>query len=309
MFKNHTIAELHRLNQDSYRFVDLKLGQKGEGLFDNYLDMVYIITMEGSDRHEQMFAQLKKNKPFYKVKILYNKGFNKTNKILPENASNYDLVDANRHIFMDAMTNDYENILIFEDDVCFYENHTENDIKNIGEFIKKNDFDLYDIGPCGVTLCIPYTYDFNNYYIFFRTCSHSIIYNKRFIEKFFNETKLIHHIDNYSNKIKFKKFSYSKALCYQLFINTDNQKTWITACKEQVYFDFLAKILLSIVLYLISYFEMDKSSKYMPIIYNLSKILGSTLVILTVLFILWVIYRIYKLLRFFYQYSINGQKD
>ena len=68
--------------------------------------------------------------------------------------------------------------------LCFHENYTNQDIKNIGEFIKKNDFDLYDIGPCGATLCIPYTYDFNNYYVFFRTGSHSVIYNKTFIEIF-----------------------------------------------------------------------------------------------------------------------------
>ena len=136
MFKTHSIAELHRLNQDSYRFIDLNLCKKGGGLFDNYLDMVYIITMENSDRHEKMISELKKNKPFHKIKILYNKGFKNTNKVLPENGTNYDLVDANRHIFMDAMSNDYENILIFEDDVCFYENYTTQDIENIGNFIK-----------------------------------------------------------------------------------------------------------------------------------------------------------------------------
>ena len=309
MFKTHSIAELHRLNQDSYRFIDLNLCKKGDGLFDNYLDMVYIITMENSDRHEKMISELKKNKPYHKIKILYNKGFKNTNKVLPENGSNYDLVDANRHIFMDAMSNDYENILIFEDDVCFYENYTKQDIENIGNFIKTNNYDLYDIGPCGVSFCIPYIYDLNQYCVFFRTGSHSIIYNKCFIEKFFNETKLIHHIDMYTNHIKFKKFNYYNQICYQLFPKTENQKTWFIACKEIFYFDFLSKIVMDIIFYLITHFKVDSSPKYIPFIYNLNKLLGSTLVIITTLIILWIIYRIYKFLRFFYQYSINGKKD
>ena len=309
MFKKHSIAELHRLNNDSYRFVDLNLCKKGTGLFDNHLDMVYIITMENSDRHEKMISELKKNQPFYKIKILYNKGFKNTNKVLPINDTNYDLIDANRHIFVDATSNDYENILIFEDDVRFYENFTKQDIENIGKFIKTNNYDLYDIGPCGITFCIPYIYDLNHYSIFFKTGSHSVIYNKRFIKKFFDETKLINHIDMYTNHLKFKKFSYYNPICYQLFPKTENQKTWLIGCKEILYFTFLSEIVMDIIFYLISYFEIDESPKYLPFIYNLNKTLSFTLSILVIMFIVWLIYKIYNFLRFFYKYSINGKKD
>ena len=65
---------------------------------------------------------------------------------------------------------------------------------------------------------------------------------------------------------------------------------------------------MDIIFYLITYFKIDSSPKYIPFIYNLNKLLGSTLLIITSLIILWIIYRIYKFLRFFYQYSINGKK-
>ena len=195
MFTNHSIDESHKLNSEYYRIEDLRLCNKGQGLFDNSVDMAYIITIEKSDRKQQFIKELTTNKPLHTVKIVYNKGFNDNKKVLPERSTNYDLIDANRHIFMDASANNYKNILVFEDDVQFTKNYNVHDIQNINNFINNNQFDIYNIGPGGLHILLPCTSNFNHYRHLVTTTSHSIIYNRSFIEGFFKEVIPFVHID------------------------------------------------------------------------------------------------------------------
>ena len=50
------------------------------GMFDEYIDVAYLLTMENSKRKEHYMEQLNKYKPHKKIIIQYNKGFKLCNK-------------------------------------------------------------------------------------------------------------------------------------------------------------------------------------------------------------------------------------
>lgn len=280
MFTNYSVDELHKINSEYYRFEDFRLCKKGEGLFDSCVDMAYIITMDKSDRKQQFIKELRANKPLHTVKILYNSGYKDNKKILPEQSSNYDLIDANRHIFMDASLNNYNNILVFEDDVQFTKDYNVHDIQNINKFIINNKFDIYTIGPGGIHILYPCTIDFKHYRNLITTTTHSIIYNRSFIDEFFKEKIPFVHIDLYHNKHYFKKYSYHKEICYQLYSKTENQQKWLDGWKRIFKINFLAHIAYNFVIYIVTNLGLDKSNKNSMFVYNFNKFLSLFLLFL-----------------------------
>lgn len=293
MFTNHSIDELHKINSEYYRIENFRLCKKGEGLFDSSVDMAYIITMDKSDRKAQFIKEITTNKPLHTVKIVYNKGFKDNNKILPERSSNYDLIDANRHIFMDASANNYKNILVFEDDVQFTKNYDIHDINNINIFINNNTFDIYNIGPAGIHILYPCSWNFNHYRHLLTTTSQSIIYNRSFIDEFFKHQYPFIHIDLYHNKINFKKYSYHKQICYQLYPETENQKKWLDGWKQILKINLLAHLAYNFLLRLIKFLELDKTPKNIVHIYTFNKCLSLFLLF----FFLYLVVKLIK--RFF----------
>jgi hypothetical protein len=63
--------------------------------------------------------QLNEYQPTNTVYILFNKGYKKCKKQDFITNPPYDLVDANLNIFKHAKENNYDNILILEDDFIF----------------------------------------------------------------------------------------------------------------------------------------------------------------------------------------------
>ena len=96
-----------------YNFVEYNFEQ---GLFDDSIDATYIIHLENNGRINNIIEQIYKYKPTKKIYILYNKGFKNCNKILEKNEPDKDLVHCNLRIFKHAKLNNYDNILILEDD-------------------------------------------------------------------------------------------------------------------------------------------------------------------------------------------------
>ena len=101
------------MNKNSYRY---EMIESNEGMFDNYIDIVYILTMENSNRREKYMNQINTYTPHKKILIQHNKGFKKCKKQLYKQTSLYDLNDAFYHAFLNAKENNYKNIIIFEDD-------------------------------------------------------------------------------------------------------------------------------------------------------------------------------------------------
>ena len=101
------------------------------GVLDTFVDVTYVITMENNiERHKKVMEQLEKYKPTKKIIIIYNKGFKKCEKKIcydknkkcqKVNISYEDLSHANNYIYSDALKNQYNNILLLEDDFIMSE--------------------------------------------------------------------------------------------------------------------------------------------------------------------------------------------
>ena len=96
------------------------LHNKKNGFMDNFVDATYIITMEENGRSDNIEQQLSMYTPTSKIYIAYNKGYKNCNKVLPKQITYYDLTDAYINIFDHSLKNNYNNILILEDDFMFY---------------------------------------------------------------------------------------------------------------------------------------------------------------------------------------------
>ena len=108
-------------------------------LFNKTIDATYIINLEGNNKLNNILSQLKEYQPTNIIYIVFNKGFRKCKK--PDFIKNppYDLVDAYINIFNHAKENNYDNILILEDDFIFNpEIKDKFHINNVNNFLIKN---------------------------------------------------------------------------------------------------------------------------------------------------------------------------
>lgn len=203
------------------------------GLFDDCLDATYIIYLEGNEeRKSNIKNQLYLYQPTKKIHILNNKGFKKCKKVLKQQLPRCDLIDCFIHIFKDAQQKKYNNILILEDDFIFSkEVKNQNNIEQITKFINnctKNDQNfIYLLG------CIPYlqipSLIFNHTRVIASTGTQSSIYSKKFREEILNISQ--DKIDDWDIHTNFNspytfRYIYKIPLCYQLFYETDNFKSW-----------------------------------------------------------------------------------
>jgi len=90
-----------------------------EGFLDKSVDATYIIHLKDNGREEHIYKQLKEYQPTKVVYIAYNLGFKNCSKKLIEQISYQDLSDAFMQCFKHANENDYDNVLILEDDFIF----------------------------------------------------------------------------------------------------------------------------------------------------------------------------------------------
>jgi len=113
------------------------------GLLDNIIDAVYVILLENSDRTENVYKQLNKYKLSKNTYIQINKGYKNCDKKLLKQQSNYDLLDSNYNIWLHAKTNNYNNILILEDDFIFDNRILDrNVLQDLDNFINNKEFDI-----------------------------------------------------------------------------------------------------------------------------------------------------------------------
>ncbi len=213
------------MNKDSYRY---EMIENEKGMFDNFIDMAYILTMEDSNRKDSYMNQINTYKPHKNILIQYNKGYKKSVKKLKKQATANDLSDAYYHAFLNAYNNNYNNIIIFEDDFFFDNTINQKIVNSIGNFITKNEYHIYSLGsPAHLT--IP---TFGEHLIaYYYTSSHAVIYNRKYIEYYIDkyEKDLIDVCDEAWNYINIIKYIYYKPLCFQTFPETENRKSWKNA--------------------------------------------------------------------------------
>ena len=214
------------MNSHCYRFQHI---QNDAGILDGCIDASYIIHLEGNGRYEHIQHQLSTCQPSKDVYILYNRGFKKCHKTLPEQMSTYDLIDAFLHIFEHAKQNDFNNILVLEDDFIFHEQIKEIGVcKNIVGFVsgKRTDSFMYSLG------CLPFVRvpSFNNHNrILLSGGTHACIYSKKMREHAMTKNRdNIVDWDIYTNTQPhlFSRYGYYRPLCNQLHIDTENSDNW-----------------------------------------------------------------------------------
>jgi hypothetical protein len=218
-----------------------------EGYLDNSIDATYIIHLEGNQKRlKNIHTQINKY-PVTKLNyILFNKGYTKCNKNLPQQLPAVDLIDAFLTIFKDAKEKKYDNILILEDDFFYDENIKNKKIQDeINTFLNMNKHKefMYYLG------CIPYLQlplSTHNR-LLLSTGTHACIYSNPLYEKILNKDvySCFSHLltpdwDYYCNRYVIR-YTYYKPLCYQLFPDTKNSKEWK---KNFFNFGFLIKYIL-----------------------------------------------------------------
>jgi len=195
------------------------------GLLNKSVDATYIIHLKNNGREEQIEKQLSTYHPTNTVYIVLNQGYKKCDKILIDQAPYQDLTDAFFQCFRHADENGYNNILILEDDFIFSPDIKETNVINtIDTFLhnKRDEAFIYYLG-CVPLIVMPC--DWNHYISIKSFATHSIIYSKK-SRALFNKNIEHKHWDVILEKSISNKYLYYKPLCYQLFPETENKKTW-----------------------------------------------------------------------------------
>jgi hypothetical protein len=253
-----------------------------DGLFNKSIDATYIINLEGNGRLDYIMKQLEEYHPTNIVYIVFNKGFKKCKKADFIINPPYDLVDANLNIFKHAKDNNYDNILILEDDFIFNsEIKSDFHINNINNFLekKKNKLFQYYIG-CVPYLMIPY----DNYnYIQKSTGTHSTVFSKNLREDLLNTDQMkITDWDTYNNYNYVNRYAYYKPLCYQLFPETENSKYWGKNGSFRIPMIFMGNAIKKVFIY----FKMNEQPEPgFYIFYLFSKIIFHILILLLIIII------------------------
>lgn len=214
--------------KDSSKCYNFKKIKYNKGLLDEAVDATYIIHLEGNGRYDDIMSQLETYHPTKEVYIVFNKGYKKCKKDDYIKLPAHDLVDAFLQVFKHAKKENYDNILILEDDFIFTEKIKKESIQNdICSFLNnnKNKDYQYFLG-CLPLLQLPCTLDCKHYINIGSLGTHAVIYTKKNRERLLNvNQKDITDWDWYSFT-QVRRYVYNQPLCYQLFNNTENSKNW-----------------------------------------------------------------------------------
>ena len=190
------------MNKNSYKYEMIEIEK---GMFDNYIDMVYILAIESNKEH--IMNKINIYKPHKKILVQYCINLNKLDKQLSINEAYY-------NVFLNSLKNNYKNIIIFEDDFTFDYNINQLVVDDIGKFIKTNNYHIYHLGSLFHISIPSISMHLKSYYI---TSSHGVIYNRDYV---------YYYIKNYEKGFKHKhwklwlnmsiiKHTYYKPLCFQ----------------------------------------------------------------------------------------------
>ena len=213
------------MNKHSYRY---ELIENNKGMFDDYIDMVYILTMEGSKRREHYMNQINTYNIHKNITIQHNKGYKNCKKKLWIDNSIGDLNDAYYYVFLNSIQNNYKNIIVFEDNFFFDDTINKYIVDDIGNFIKNNNYHIYNLGGL-IHISIPTFVSLVHLKSYFTTTAHAVIYNRDYAyyyikkyEKGFTTQNDLIWLD-----LSIIKYNYYKHLCFQIFESTENRNNWI----------------------------------------------------------------------------------
>ena len=270
-----------------------------DGIFNDSVDATYILHLEGNGRLKSIIKQITEIHPTNIVYIVFNKGFKNCKKILLKDTPPYDIIDTNINVFKHANDNNYNNILVLEDDFIFSDNiKNKNHINNINTFLLKkggSDF-IYQLGGKPFIL-FPIG---NSTYLTLSTLGHADIFSKVSQNRLINDYNTgkitsYNHISGldvyilYQSIFLLNLYIYDIPLVYQIFPITHSQQHWYSN-------DVLSKCIQYLDLSYIKITNLDKTPQPgFSRFYIISKIVSLVLFI----FIIYVIYIIVFYLKLF----------
>ena len=213
-----------------YKYDNIKFK---EGILDNIIDAVYVLLLEGSNRTENVYKQIKKYKLCKNNYIQINKGYKKCKKNLIEQSSKYDIQHSNYRCCIHASK--FNNVLILEDDFILDKKILDKNIINDLEiFLKNNEFNVYSLGNLwGHVVNI---LNFKHPILRIVNGSHSMIWSKKCRDGYVKDVsnKIYLYKDQYLTMLD-KKYTYYKQLCYQTYTETENYKSWRNLITDVLY--------------------------------------------------------------------------
>ena len=259
-------------SSDGYYMENIKIRDKNINLG---VDATYVIHL----MHNGRLESIKKEFTNYRLKghnyILFNQGYKSGKKGTHINGPALDLLDAFLYIFQHAIDNNYNNILILEDDF-FFDKLILNTVhqSRIKKYVQKEKFDLYLLG------CLPLiSKEINDHTsrIFVSTGTHAVIYSRHFMEltvKTNENSKLVYTISDWdAYKCMFKNYMYSIPLCYQLFPATQNRSEWGKGLEANNFIGNIVKQFVKSQIDYINLLQLDKTHILgYPIYYKNSKL-------------------------------------
>jgi len=276
-------------NLQCYHFKALHF-EKGE--LDEVLDATYIIHLKDNGRFESITQNLRQYQPSKIVYIVFNEGFKKCKKSDFIKLPCDDLIDANLQILKHANKMKYNNVLVLEDDYFFSDKIKEETHKNnVIQFLNG-----HQERPCLYLLgCVPMLmapYNSTHYRPIFSGGTHSNIYNKSMRDIIINtKQQSILDWDEFCIWNRYK-YTYYIPLCYQLFPETENSKSW--GKNNSIIIHYFKQLGPSISRIL----NMDKKAEPgYTIVYILSKLIFWIIIIL-IIYIIWVLFT--KIVNFTY---------
>ena len=207
------------MNKHAYKYNTLTFQA---GLFDPYLDMIYVLTMVNSDRPFR--TELNKLTLGKTVTVQVNAGYKSVAKTLSQQNSINDLNDAYYHCFLNAIEHGYTNIMVLEDDF-FFDGLTVDIANDIGNFVKTEEYHVYHLGP----ICfLKYPSIGNHEKLMMMSTAHGCIYNKKYFDWYNAQyvAKFNCMYDYIWNDADVVKYKYVKPICFQVFAASENKKNW-----------------------------------------------------------------------------------
>ena len=179
-------------------------------------------------RHEQVLAQIR-DVPLSKIYIQYNEGYKNCEKTLKQQTPIYDVLEAYKQAFTHALNNNYNRVLIFEDDAIIDVDrvYCPKTIQSIKKFIEHNNPKVYSLGAIPALSHPLYLLNEHRKYLI-GLAFHAVLYNESFMRFFttLDPLKVRGKTIDAFVKDYVPVYGYHQPLIYQTFPSTENKEYW-----------------------------------------------------------------------------------
>ena len=192
------------------------------------IDCTYVIILKDSKYESRIREQMRRYPLSKNILLQWNKGYKNCRKKLPRQFSVSDLTDSYKTIFHNAIINDYEYIIILEEDFVVLGDMMDGGIREeIQYFLRREEVEMLSLGSvvwgsreCG---------DDNFRKLDIKQGTHAFVYKREIILYLYNLIKNSEEVldmDIMTNIYCKGMYGYKRPLIIQVFSVTENQENW-----------------------------------------------------------------------------------